>query len=151
MKKLEDAVDMKLIHFSKEKALRNDVNYYLRTWLHYFEFGHLAEDTLIGAGVLNHARSHRGKAKWFDPVTDKQLQSIEVLKDLLNSPNEVELDQDKDKTIQPWDLPKKDLEYRLTIRRACRALVKCGLCKFGLLEPMGDIIDIPIAGVIKRK
>ena len=74
---------------------------------------------------------------------------------LIDSNEPIKLGGDGRKKIKSWQIPKADTAYRLKIRRVCRALLKTSLVDRDQfphrIEPIEDVIGMPIISIIEKK
>ncbi|MHC4647288.1 MAG: hypothetical protein ACYTBJ_17495 [Planctomycetota bacterium] len=153
VKELEQAIDSDIISFNPSKALRNDMRYYFRSafWMPYWQpvqdevLKQLEKRKLIPA-----PRNHRLVMKRQDQRSETSIEAREKLAEfeqLIDGEEAFELPGDSDVKIEPWRIPHTDTEYRLKIRRVCRALLKTGLVRQEQrLARLEELIGIPILG-----
>ncbi|UCG47564.1 MAG: hypothetical protein JSU94_19025 [Phycisphaerales bacterium] len=152
VRRIEDAVDIDIISFNRSRALRNDVGYCIRSlfWRQPLTDG--VTKTLEEAGLIGRARNHRrvlelpGR-KW-EPTEDDRKKLAEFRK-LIESSEPFNLDADANASLFYTRLDAEDIEYRLSIRRVCRALIKTGLANSGQLRELQELIAIPLVGTLK--
>ena len=111
--------------------------------------------TLEKRELIPSARNHRlimegfgSKKPEISDDVNKQLSEFETL---IDGKDEIELTEDKNVKIEKWQIPQTDTEYRLKIRRVCRALIKTGLVNKDRFKSIEDSIEIPIFGVLEKR
>lgn len=148
VERLERATDVDIIAFNDAKALRNDVQYQLRS-LFWEPFGEEVLRMLEARKLIPPARNHRLVMDWYGPglrppeEVKRQLAQFEAL---LDGNGKFDLPGDERILISRSQLPQNDLEYRLAVRRALRALVKTGLVSPDQLRPLEELLGVPIVG-----
>jgi hypothetical protein len=148
VEELEQAADAEIISFSASKALRNDMRYHFRSLLRRTE-GDAVLKALERRKLIPAARNHRLVMDWRgDGGAATKLAEFERLVD---SEDDFELAGDSDVKIKQWQIPQRDTEYRLKMRRVCRALVKTGLVGEGALRHVEELIGVPIVGTLEAR
>lgn len=156
VEKMERSVDVEIISFDLGKALRNDVRWHMRSLVWSYigdEFVKILEQKKL----IDPARNHRHMTDWSgEDHTESAKKRLAEFVRFLESKEELQLDGDKNITIKKYQLPQTDLEYRMRIRKVCRALSKTDLVDGGMLvdknqlKAIEEVIGIPIIGVIEK-
>lgn len=153
VRQLEHAADITIIKADHSRALRSDVRYYLAS-LHSQLGGSgaqilksLAERKLIPPEI-NHRMKWTSPAQKQPEATTVDTRMAEFLK-LVDGNYAIFLEKDASITVDRWNLPQTDIDYRLRMRRVFRALLKTGLSAPHALEPAAKRLGVPLYGTIK--
>lgn len=154
VEQVERAADIEIIEFDTAKTLREDVRFYFG-YLRYGLHGERVLAELEKREILLPPENHRMQFVW--PGRETLLEQNEtagsqpeMFLKLLDNPKEIRLDQD-DQEIEEWTYARlPDLEYRIKVRDACRALIRSGITEYSLLKSVEKAIEIPIAGTLKK-
>ncbi len=154
VKEIEKAADIDIISFDPGKALRNDVRYYLRSAvtgpdgdevLKVLEKHRLIPTVRNYRLVVTSPASKGG-------LTEKVKKKLAEFETLTDSDQAFELPGDSDAKIEQWRIPQTDIEYRLKMRRVCRALLKTGLANHhSQLSDTEEAIGIPLLGALETR
>ncbi len=149
VEEIEKATDINIVNFKPGKALRNDMRYYLRSAIESPD-GDEVLTTLENQGLIPPASNYRlvmrlpGRQSEIPKETRERLAEFEHL---IDGDDPFELPGDSDVKIEPWRIPNTDTEYRLKMRRVCRALLKTGLVtQEQRLARLEELVGIPILG-----
>ena len=154
VKRIEKAADIEIISFDPAKVLRNDVRWHLRS-LFWEPVGDEVLKTLEKRELIPSTRNHRLIMERFGnnkpDLSDDAKKQLAEFETLLESKDDISFPEDKKGKIEDWQIPQADTEYRLKIRRICRALIKTGLVDKDSFKAIEDSIDIPIFGVLEKR
>lgn len=154
VKKIEKAADIEIISFDSTKALRNDVRWHLRS-LFWEPVGDEVLKTLEKRKLIPSGCNHRLIMEWFGnnkpDLSDDAKKQLAEFETLLESKDDISFPEDKKGKIEDWQILQADTEYRLKIRRICRALIKTGLVDKDSFKAIEDSIEIPIFGVLEKR
>ncbi|MHC4647287.1 MAG: hypothetical protein ACYTBJ_17490 [Planctomycetota bacterium] len=154
VEEIEKAADIDIISFDQSKALRNDVRYYLRSAvtgpdgdevLKVLE-KHRLIPTVLNLRLIVAWPASKGK------LTEKVKKKLAEFERLIDSDEAFGLPGDSDVKIEQWRIPQTDIEYRLKIRRVCRAFLKTGLAHHhSQLSNTEEAIGIPLLGALETR
>ena len=99
------------------------------------------------------ARNHRGVLTGFggQNITEEKQKQLADFEALIDGDAPFDLTGDDQVTVEKWQQPSSDIEYRLSMRRVCRALVKTRLADGSRLKAIEEVIGIPIVGTVEGK
>jgi hypothetical protein len=150
---VERAADIEIISFNSTKALHNDMRYYLRSVL-WHSIGDEALNILEQRKLIPAKRNHRLIMRIFGngpQVPDSQKRRLAEFETLIDSEDAFELPGDNDVKILQSRIPSTDTQYRLKMRRVCRALIKMGLADKERSKQVEELIGIPLLGTLEEK
>jgi hypothetical protein len=149
---VELAADIEILPVDANEARRRDMGYFLHALLDCPSREPFVK-ALEDRGLVPPAQNHRivtynyDSAYGADPNQDHVSQFIS----LLDSGADVTLDGDNWPIWLTSDLPSDDLEYRMTMRRACRILTQLGYTDTFWLAAVDEAIGIPVVGTIRQE
>ncbi|MHC4744998.1 MAG: hypothetical protein ACYS8Z_24035, partial [Planctomycetota bacterium] len=148
--KLAEAADIEIIAFDSAKALRDDARWHFAS-LFWEPIGRDIIKILEERRLVPVARNHRRIMKYFGPAQElsehqkKQLADFAALLDA----DAFTLDGDEKVRIAKSQIPADNSEYRIELRKVCRALIKIDLVRSDRLESFEKVIAIPLIGVLE--
>ncbi|MBN2138081.1 MAG: hypothetical protein JW720_09755 [Sedimentisphaerales bacterium] len=151
VEKIAEALDIEIIAFNGEKALRNDAGYFLQS-LFWQPIGSHVIEALAKRKIIPPPRNHRLVMQYFGrggELSDKQEKQLAEFLSLVDAGTEFDLPEDGNMKVQRNAVPAEYREYRLRIRTVCRALVKTALVKPDRLRHIEELIGIAILGKLQ--
>ena len=109
-------------------------------------------EVVTGDADVVDARNHRGRFVWYGRkpgLSAAEKSGLAAFTIRMKSDDPIELEGDMDTEIKKWRLPEADRDYRMKIRRVCRALVKAGIRRPDELKSIEDTTGIPVVGILK--
>lgn len=147
---LERAADVDIAAFDASKALREDVGYRMQVLFARPRPG--VKDVLEKLEVIPPVRTHRFMMDWSrNGGQEAEALSEPERKALMDAcAKECVLPGDDAVKITGWQVPRTDTEYRMKVRRACRALVAAGRVSLAELQAIEKVIGMPIVGTAEK-
>ncbi|MBI3987916.1 MAG: hypothetical protein HY343_13410, partial [Lentisphaerae bacterium] len=153
VKAVEKALDVEIVAFDPEKALRNDMRYYFCALLS-SSGADAVQQNLEKRMLIPSARNHIGQFKWGkgheEKLNDRVLKQTRDFEALLDGKADIVLPGDDTAKIARWSLPATALDYRLQMRKVCRALITTGLYSADQLKPIEETLGIPLVGTLEN-
>jgi hypothetical protein len=146
---VELAADIEILPVDANEARRRDMAYFLHALLDCPSTEPFVA-ALEDRGLIPPAQNHRIVVydNYASCDADPHESHVSWFTSVLDSGKDVAVTGD-DHLIWPASLlPSEDLEYRMTIRRACRILTKLGYTDAQWLAAMDQAIGIPVVGTI---
>ncbi len=148
------AVDIDIIEFDESKALRDDVRWHLRSIANDDVMKGLEERGLVPAAVNHRLMMQEWRdtelKELLDEITHENTpqERLAEFEALIDSEDEFAIEGDEGTVVkmQPIEV---DVEYRLKIRRVCRAFMKCGMVNAEQLKEIEEVIGVRIFSVDK--
>jgi len=146
---VELAADIEILPVDSSEARRRDMGYFLHALLDC-----PSKEPFVSAlearGLIPPAQNHRMVTYNYDKSCEADPHESHVLEftSLLDSGADVTLDKDQFLIWPASFLPSEDLEYRMTIRRACRILTKLSYTDTQWLMAVDQAIGIPVVATI---
>ena len=149
---VELAADIEILPVDSSEARRRDMGYFLHALLDCPSREPFVT-ALQDRGLIPPAQNHRMVTYNYDISCEADPHESHVLEftSLLDSGADVTLDKDQFLIWPASFLPSEDLEYRMTIRRACRILTKLGYTDAQWLAAMDQAIGIPGVATISEE
>jgi hypothetical protein len=152
VEELERAADIEIVAFNPTKALRNDMRYYLRSGV-WGTIGDEVLKVLEKRKLVPAARSHRlimAPSRHGPRISQENQGKLDEFETLIDGDDAFDLSGDNKTKIRQSRIPKMDTEYRLKMRRVCRALVKTGLADKQRLKHLEEVIGVPIVSTLEK-
>lgn len=149
---LERIVDVEIVHFDEEKRIAHDLGFHLRSVLR-DAAGQAALPLLESAGVIPPARNHRHVWGIFGskPTAGASEKALSDLQEYLADDAPLSLPEDADHAVPEAAVSGPHAEWRLKLRRSCRALIKAGFAKAEALKGVEPILELPLLGRVEGR
>jgi hypothetical protein len=129
------------------------MRYYLRSGV----WGTIGDEVLKmleNRKLIPAARNRRLIMKRFGhgpKISEEHRKKLSEFEMLIDGDGPFELAGDNKIEIRQLQIPKGNAEYRLRMRRVCRALVKTGLADEQRLKHLEEVIGVPIVSTLEKR
>ena len=143
VRKIERVVDVEILSLDLAKALKNDMRYYFRNL--FWQNDDILK-SLETRKLISPRKNHRRIMTGAQGIISGQILDFEKM---IDSDKPISIPGDEKVTLRSYTFPKSETEYRLKIRKVCRALIATKLTTLDRIKNLERIIGIPIVGTIK--